>query len=91
MLALLRPRSASRDLSTNSLAAAAVAGGRLRPVVAGQVQMLGFDHLEQILERVSKSSGDGYPPYNVLQTDGDRLRISLAWLINPQRESVMPE
>ena len=40
--------------------------------------LLGFDHLEQILERVSKSSGDGYPPYNVLQTDGDRLRISLA-------------
>jgi len=40
--------------------------------------LLGFDHLEQILERVSKNSGDGYPPYNVLQTSGDSLRISLA-------------
>ena len=29
---------------------------------------LGFDHLEQILERASKSSGDGYPPYNIEQT-----------------------
>lgn len=40
--------------------------------------LLGFDHLEQILERVSKNSGDGYPPYNVLQAEDDRLRISLA-------------
>ncbi|MBT3172668.1 MAG: Hsp20 family protein, partial [Rhodospirillaceae bacterium] len=40
--------------------------------------LLGFDHLEQILQRVSKTSGDGYPPYNVLQADDDRLRISLA-------------
>ena len=40
--------------------------------------LLGFDHLEQILQRVSKTSGDGYPPYNVLQTDDDRLRINLA-------------
>ena len=40
--------------------------------------LLGFDHLEQILERVSKNSGDGYPPYNVLQAGDDSLRISLA-------------
>jgi len=40
--------------------------------------LLGFDHLEQILERVSKTSNDGYPPYNILQTGDDRLRISLA-------------
>lgn len=40
--------------------------------------LLGFDHLEQILERVSKTSNDGYPPYNILQTGNDRLRISLA-------------
>ncbi len=24
---------------------------------------LGFDHLEQMLERASKTSADGYPPY----------------------------
>mgnify|MGYP001232830848 CR=1 FL=1 len=40
--------------------------------------LLGFDHLEQILERVSKTSNDGYPPYNILQTGNSRLRISLA-------------
>ncbi len=40
--------------------------------------MLGFDHLEQILERVSKSGSDGYPPYNVVQVGEDRLRITLA-------------
>jgi HSP20 family molecular chaperone IbpA len=26
---------------------------------------LGFDHLEQMLERASKTSSDGYPPYNI--------------------------
>ena len=40
--------------------------------------LLGFDHLEQILERVSKNSKDGYPPYNILQAGDDRLRISIA-------------
>ena len=40
--------------------------------------LLGFDHLEQILERVSKNSNDGYPPYNILQVGDDRLRISVA-------------
>ncbi len=29
---------------------------------------LGFDHLEQMLERASKTSSDGYPPYNIEQT-----------------------
>ena len=26
---------------------------------------LGFDEMERVLERVSKSSSDGYPPYNI--------------------------
>ena len=39
---------------------------------------LGFDHLEQMLERAAKSSSDGYPPYNIEQTGDDRLRITLA-------------
>ena len=39
---------------------------------------LGFDHLEQILERASKSSGEGYPPYNIEQTGPSGLRITLA-------------
>jgi HSP20 family molecular chaperone IbpA len=39
---------------------------------------LGFDHLEQILERASKASSDGYPPYNIEQTGPNGLRITLA-------------
>ena len=39
---------------------------------------LGFDHLEQVLERASKASSDGYPPYNIEQTAPNGLRITLA-------------
>jgi HSP20 family molecular chaperone IbpA len=39
---------------------------------------LGFDHLEQMLERASKNSSDGYPPYNIEQTGPTGLRITLA-------------
>ncbi len=39
---------------------------------------LGFDHLEQMLERASKSSSDGYPPYNIEQVSQTGLRITLA-------------
>jgi HSP20 family molecular chaperone IbpA len=38
---------------------------------------LGFDHLEQMLDRVQKTA-DGYPPYNIEQMAPDRLRITLA-------------
>lgn len=40
--------------------------------------LLGFDHFERVLERVSRASGDGYPPYNVEQTAPNALRITLA-------------
>jgi HSP20 family molecular chaperone IbpA len=40
--------------------------------------MLGFDHLERLLERTAKSANDGYPPYNIEETGSDRLRITLA-------------
>ena len=39
---------------------------------------LGFDHLEQVLERATKTSSDGYPPYNIEQTGPNGLRITLA-------------
>lgn len=39
---------------------------------------LGFDHLEQMLERASKNSSDGYPPYNIEQISASELRITLA-------------
>ncbi len=40
--------------------------------------LLGFDQLERALDRVSKSSADGYPPYNIEQVDENAIRISLA-------------
>jgi HSP20 family molecular chaperone IbpA len=40
--------------------------------------MLGFDHFERALDRVSKAAADGYPPYNVEQTGENTLRITLA-------------
>ena len=39
---------------------------------------LGFDHLEQMLERAAKSPADGYPPYNIEQMHPTGLRITLA-------------
>jgi HSP20 family molecular chaperone IbpA len=45
--------------------------------------LLGFDELERMLERASKTSGDGYPPYNIermprAEGEAERLRITLA-------------
>ncbi len=40
--------------------------------------LLGFDRFERALDRVAKSASDGYPPYNVEQVEGDRLRITVA-------------
>lgn len=40
--------------------------------------LLGFDHVERVLDRVAKSASDGYPPYNIEQTGEQSLRITLA-------------
>lgn len=40
--------------------------------------LLGFDHLERVLDRAAKAAGDSYPPYNIEQTAENRLRITLA-------------
>jgi HSP20 family molecular chaperone IbpA len=48
-----------------------------RPSLFGSPLFLGFDHLEQMLDRVAKSA-DGYPPYNIEQIGDNRLRITLA-------------
>jgi len=40
--------------------------------------LLGFDHFERVLDRVAKSSAEGYPPYNIEQIGEDKLRITLA-------------
>lgn len=39
--------------------------------------LLGFDNLEQILNRIAKSS-ESFPPYNIEQIDENVLRLSLA-------------
>jgi len=40
--------------------------------------LLGFDHFERVLDRVAKSSAEGYPPYNIVQINEEALRITLA-------------
>lgn len=39
---------------------------------------LGFDQLEQTFDRIRKSAGEGYPPYNIEQIGENGLRITLA-------------
>jgi HSP20 family molecular chaperone IbpA len=40
--------------------------------------LLGFDHFERVLDRISKTSPEGYPPYNIEQIGDAGLRITLA-------------
>lgn len=49
----------------------------------GHPFLLGFDEIEQALDRVAKAAGDGYPPYNIerlarTEQEPERLRITLA-------------
>ena len=45
--------------------------------------LLGFDEIERALERVTRSTSDGYPPYNIerlarTESTAETLRITLA-------------
>ncbi|MEM7472083.1 MAG: Hsp20 family protein [Pseudomonadota bacterium] len=40
--------------------------------------LLGFDQLERLVERTAKSGNDGYPPFNIEQSDRNSFRITLA-------------
>ena len=40
--------------------------------------LLGFDHFERMLDRASKASAEGYPPYNIEQAGDNGMRITLA-------------
>lgn len=40
--------------------------------------LLGFEPFERALDRISKTAGDGYPPYNVEQLSENKLRITVA-------------
>lgn len=39
---------------------------------------LGFDQFEKTIDRMRKTAGEGYPPYNIEQVDTNGLRITLA-------------
>jgi len=40
--------------------------------------LLGFDHFERILDQASKTSAEGYPPYNIEQCSENELCITIA-------------
>lgn len=40
--------------------------------------LLGFEHTRSLIERAAKAAAESYPPYNVEDQGGGRLRISLA-------------
>lgn len=40
--------------------------------------LLGFEQLERSLDRLTKTAGDGYPPYNIEKVGENGLRITLA-------------
>ena len=49
-----------------------------RPSLFGSPLLLGFEEFERAVERISKSAGDNYPPYNVEQHSDSHLRIVVA-------------
>ncbi len=40
--------------------------------------LIGFDRLEEALDRLARGAADGYPPYNIEDMGGDRLAVTLA-------------
>ena len=64
----------------------------------GHPFLLGFDEIEQLLDRVSKSGGDGYPPYNIervprsdRQPETLRIMIAVAGFTVNQLEVTLEE
>ena len=43
--------------------------------------LLGFEEIERMVEKITRTSGDGYPPYNIEKINDNgmvKLRITLA-------------
>lgn len=49
-----------------------------RQTIFGSPYLLGFDHLERLLERTARTAGDSYPPYNIEELEDGGIRITLA-------------
>jgi HSP20 family molecular chaperone IbpA len=49
-----------------------------RQTTFGSPYLLGFEHLERLLERTARNAGDSYPPYNIEALDETGIRITLA-------------
>ena len=49
-----------------------------RASLFGSPLFVGFEDLEELLERITKSSSDGYPPYNIEQLSERQFRITIA-------------
>ena len=56
-----------------------------RQTIFASPYLLGFDHLERLLERTARTAGDSYPPYNIEELpadgagkDGGGIRITIA-------------
>ena len=49
-----------------------------RVTFASHPFLLGFEQLDQLVERTAKAGNDGYPPYNIEQRGENAYRITLA-------------
>lgn len=49
-----------------------------RMTFASHPFLLGFEQLDRLVERTSKSGNDGYPPFNIEQVADGAYRITLA-------------
>jgi HSP20 family molecular chaperone IbpA len=49
-----------------------------RQVTFGSPYLLGFEHLERLLERTARTPADGYPPYNIEALEDGGIRIAIA-------------
>ena len=49
-----------------------------RHTIFGSPYLLGFEHLERLMERTAQKAGDAYPPYNIEELEEGQIRITLA-------------
>lgn len=49
-----------------------------RPTGFNSPFLLGFDHIERLLDHATKATQDSYPPYNIEHVGENGLRITLA-------------